>query len=576
MKIRSIRFFTVISILSLLTITPGFLPVHATNNTISSTTVYNPVNFEGLNQTQSIGNDTAAGVAANPPDVSVAVGPNHIMESVNSVFGIYSKPQGTLLRVTALNTFFKVGATHFVFDPKVLYDASSQRWFASTGDCPLGVFSCNPSVVRIAVSTSSDPTQPWTMYSVNAPTNDFADQPIFGISDNVAVVTVNDFSGGPSGSFLGAQYWVFNKSQMVSGVSNVSNQTIGPDSTLFSVHPVQSLASTTTQYMVTSVNAVFNTTGKPANTIELFSITGTPPNISVTTTNFSVSTISPPPISQSSQPCCFANNINVDDARVTTAVWESGKLWLGLNDGCTPTGDSQTRDCIRLDQLNTSSMSLLQDFDFAVNGLYQYYPALRLDSSGNLGLIFGFSNSTTYPSLGLTGQLSTDPVNSLAKPVTLRSGNQVETSTRYGDYFGAGVDPSDTSVIWLAGEYHHTNNGSCNTGTCWFTAIGALTFFQPDFSVTGPSSGLCPQGGHCVYTVTISSIHYFSGTVSLTVTAHPAGTRITLSPTSVTISAGGTATSNVNINNAQAGTVTIQGTSGSLSHSESTVINLGG
>jgi hypothetical protein len=525
-----------------------------------------------------VGNNTAIGLSDNPPDVQLAAGPSHIVEMVNSVVGIYSKPFGGLQKITAINTFFKASATDFVFDPKVLFDNSSQRWFASIGDCPNFPINtqCQTGVVKIAVSNSTDPTQSWKVYTV-APSSGWSDQPILGISDNLVVISANDFPNLASG-YNGAQYWVFNKSDMVAGVSNVRNQTFGPDLSLFSVHPVQSLSPTTTQSMVTAVNAgSLNTTGGPANRVELFSMTGTPPNVSVTTTMFTVSTISQAPYG--SEP--LAGGVNPDDARVTTAAWRNGKLWLGLDDKCTPIADNQTRSCIRLDEIDTGSLSLLQDFDFGTKGVYQYYPALSMDSSGNLGLIFGYSNSTTYPSLGLTGQLTTDPVNSAAKTLTLRTGSAPEATSRYGDYFGAAVDPSDPTVMWMAGEYHHSvhfiGKNSCpNTpDLCyWDTAIGALTLFQPDFSLSAPSTINCPHSGKCDYKLTATSLHAFSGSIPLTVTAAPSGSTITMTPSyGIYLNPEGSwSSTTISVSTPVAGTVTITGTSGSLAHSLSTSI----
>src|SRR6266540_6439878 len=64
-------------------------------------------------------------------------------------------------------------------------------------------------------------------------------------------------------------------------------------------------------------------------------------------------------------------------------------------------------------------------------------------------------------------------------PVTLLAGSVPHLSSRYGDYFGAATDPSDPSVVWVAGEYNKTMpNGR------WATYIGAITV----------SAGLAPNG----------------------------------------------------------------------------------
>jgi Dockerin type I domain len=117
-----------------------------------------------------------------------------------------------------------------------------------------------------------------------------------------------------------------------------------------------------------------------------------------------------------------------------------------------------------------------QDFDSGAVGQYFFYPALRIDGRGDLDLTYGYSSSTIFPSLAATGQATTDPVDSLAAPQTLMAGSAADTSTRYGDYFGAGLDPSHPNVVWVAGEYHSTTTGACGSfGSCWSTRISSIT-----------------------------------------------------------------------------------------------------
>src|SRR5205823_6394706 len=100
-----------------------------------------------------------------------------------------------------------------------------------------------------------------------------ADQPLLGFTDLVVVVSANDFSSCTSGNplYLGVQYWVLNKTDLVSGAP-ARTMSFGPDPTLFSVHPVQSLGSTDTQFMV-------STGSGPTSTLTLFTVIGVPPGL---------------------------------------------------------------------------------------------------------------------------------------------------------------------------------------------------------------------------------------------------------------------------------------------------------
>lgn len=417
--------------------------------------------FDGLNQIQSC--------ACVPPDVQVAAGPAHVVEMVNLEGEIFNK-LGMSNKTFPLSSFFLTGSGS-ISDPKILYDQLSGRWFASIVDIS------NNNVV-VAISSTSDPTGNWTIYHLSAGTF-LPDQPIVGISDDKFVASVNDFR---SNSFVGAKYWVLNKSQMLAGVATATfSSTV--NNGFFSVHPVQSLSSTTTQYMIGNV---VSSGALSTSSMELFSITGVPGVSTVTTSasTFPVSSLTIPP--SGVQPGT-ASTIDTSDIRVEDALWTGGTLWYALDDGCMPAGDVQLRSCIRLTQIDTtvSPVGIRQDFDFGISGQYLFYPAIRDDSQGNMEFVYGYSSASIFPSLAVTGQVTTDLLNSVGAPRTLKVGSASDASTRYGDYFGAGVDPMDPLVVWIAGEYHASTTGSCNSfGSCWSTFIGSITI-----GVVNPSAG---------------------------------------------------------------------------------------
>src|SRR3989442_13442583 len=90
--------------------------------------------------------------------------------------------------------------------------------------------------------------------------------------DHVDVLSANDYSSCTSRPmYLGVQYWVLNETDLLSGAP-ARSMSFGPDPTLFSVQPVQSLAPTDSQFMVTVGSG-------PSSTLTLFSITGVPPGL---------------------------------------------------------------------------------------------------------------------------------------------------------------------------------------------------------------------------------------------------------------------------------------------------------
>jgi len=414
------------------------------------------------------------------PDPQIAAGPNHVVEIANTMVEIFSK-QGVSLKNSTFNAFFNTSST--TNDPRVIYDAPSERWFASIPSKDQGI--------RLAVSTTNDPTGLWKYYNFPACNGD--DIPSLGINDDKIVISAN--------SAPNSYICIANKSELVAGVPTIDFAFF--NAPYYAVYAVQSLSPTTTEYMVSTGNS-------PTNVTRLYAIHGTPPgNLSITLTNL--------PINATSLPTNLPQFAGYD-TRVLDAAWFKGKLWYALNDGCTPPNDSQSWPCIRLTEINTNSSRVLQDFDYGVASQSTYYPALRIDGNGSLDVVYGFTGG----GIAVTGQAANEPVKSLRQPATLKTGNGARTDY-WGDYFGAGADPSDNRTVWVAGEYVPNNHALCPPGTgnekCWGTFIGSMSIQPFTLSVSpaalnmvAPSPGSISTG-HANLTV-ISSLG-FSGQITL-------------------------------------------------------------
>src|SRR5256712_4154209 len=427
------------------------------------------VSFEGLH----FGTNGPYTNRLTPPDVQVAVGPNHVFEMVN-VLGRISTKQGVAVRTFLLYTFFGVPSTDFISDPKVHFDAPSGRWFASITDVTTGS-------VLLEVSATGDPTGSWNAYSVSA-TEGCQDQPLLGFSDPVVIVSANDFSSCTSGNplYLGGQYWVLNKTDLLSGAA-ARTMSFGPDPTLFSVHPVQSLRSTDTQFMV-------STGSGPTSTLTLYSVTGVPPGpVLVTPQNLGIRSTTVPP---SAPQLGSRSTLDTADNRAQDAMWADERLWLSLADGCIPVGDNRVRSCVRLIEVDTVNGTISQDFDVGIAGKYLFYPALRTDAADNLVVVFGYSSATEYPEMRVATRSVHDPPNTIGAPQVIRAGEGPEASgcpnnsvCRYGDYFGASQDPSRPGVVWVAGEY-----GTANGWATFIAAMAETVQFTVAYVVQGGGS----------------------------------------------------------------------------------------
>ena len=423
--------------------------------------------FSGWSETEA-GN-------VSPPDVQVAAGPTAVMEMVNLAGGIWDR-LGNYDQPFTLSSFFGTGADA-ITDPRVLYDTTSGRWFASILDITTGN-------VVIAVSETTQPTSPWTLYTLRD--GRCPDQPKIGTANDVVVVSANIFTrcSWPGSVRLGTELWVLNKAQLLTG-RPLESDVYGPNPSYDATTPAQALGPTATAYL-----ASVRFPAAPA--VSVFSVIGLPPASSAAVASVPIDPLTIPPGAR--QP---GTTIRVDtgDNRIVDAAWQGGTLWLTANDRCLPAGDVADRSCGRISAIATGPGTRIGENELGAAGEYVFYPALRPDSSGNLEIVYGFSSSTAYPSVAVV----TKPVDgSFSSPRLVVAGRAPETSGRFGDYFGAARDPATTTTIWVAGE----------TGQApgWATTIGAVGTAplpppppQPD--VTRPhAKALRSQGrrGHIV------------------------------------------------------------------------------
>ncbi|MBI3358015.1 MAG: hypothetical protein HY037_00250 [Nitrospirae bacterium] len=429
--------------------------------------------FEGLDY-----GDNPFGLS--PPEPTVAAGPDHVVEMVNITGRIFSK-SGGLISTFFLNSFFNIPSGFFSSDPRIVYDAQSGRWFAS-----FFAASSSSGLLALAVSQGSDPTGAWSVYQF--PRSDCPDFPHIGISDDKVIIAFNAFAIPCALPYLGAAYLVLNKSHLLAG-QPAAMEVFPPNTAFFTLQPAVSLSGTTTHYMATAGNT----------TLTLFAVDGLPgvSPVTASTTVLGIKTKNAPPDAFQRG---TATRIDTGDGRLLGAVFRGGSLWVGATEGCTIAGDFSTRACLRLIEVQTGATpEILQDMSVGTAGAYLYYPAMVTDGPGNLHLVFTRSSTLEFASMRVAGRLSTDPLNTLAASIGVKAGAAAHLSGRWGDYFGAAIDPSDPDKVWVSGEYAKSSAAS---GWFWGTHLAQLQFASVSTA-----------------TLTVSK----SGTGSGTVTSSPSG-----------------------------------------------------
>ena len=406
------------------------------------------------------GLDAADAGLLDPPDVQVGSGPSRVMELTNGAGRIWridaaGGPQAP--STFALGDFFDAGvASDRLADPRVLYDAVSNRWFASA-------FDTGTNTILLNVSRTPDPEGPWALYTFGSTA--CPDQPRIGFDDDVVVIAADLFTNCADteiGLFLGGKTWVVNKADLVAGRRPAAFVSFGPDGRYSSLTPVQSLGAATTEFAV-SVDDV------SSRVVHLLDVTGVPP-AAVNVTEVATLPIrrldSPPPARQPD-----GTPLETNDNRVLDAVREGDRIALTANGACVPAGETATRACARVVALSaTAPRAVATDVDLAPGGADAFFPAVRIDADGNLAVVFGLSSPTAFPSVAVVG---ISPTGLQTPPVLVGAGTTSHRTARYGDYFGAARDPTDPRRIWVAGEL-----GTAALG--WSTVVGSVTVNVPE------------------------------------------------------------------------------------------------
>jgi hypothetical protein len=509
-----------------------------------------------------------------PSDNNIAVGPNHIVETVNAAVEVYSKT-GTLLQgpLSLRSLWSGLGgecAANNGGDPVVQYDKVADRWIITQ----LGSLS-NPYAECIAVSATNDPTGSYHLWSYSFGSN-LNDYPKFGVwptaSNSAYLGTYNLFSNGQS--FAGAEICAYDRQAMLAGATS-------PKALCYT-------GISGASYLPSDLDgAAAPLDGTPAYFVDLYSTSGALgmykmyPNFSTGTASLSFSTIGVASFTQASsvpQPgtsraldslsdrlmyrLAFRRFSDHESMVVTHSVATggvAGARWYELQ-GPASSG---------------ASFTLAQQSTFAPgDGIHRWMGSIAMDQAGDMALGYSASNGTSqYPSVRYTGRTPSDPANTMETEASIKEGAGSQTGyTRWGDYSSMRIDPSDDCTFWYVNEYLPV---SSSYG--WYTHIGSFKFSgcggtpTQDFSLSAsPTSITVAQGQPgTTSTITVNPSNGFSGDVSLAVTAGcPTNATCTFSPTTVT---GGSGSSTLTVTAASStltGTypLTITGMSGSLTH----------
>ena len=392
-----------------------------------------------------------------PPDVAMAVGPHHVVQIVHTAVQIWDK-EGNITGFSFLKNFFNTKPGHFIGDQDIIYDKQAGRWFATIFDLGVrdsntGNPSCKPDGcnVLVAVSANEDPTGSWSIYSFPFGFL-IPDYPHIAVSNDKFVFTVNDFPIEGEG-FLGTQIIVADKNSMING-QNLSFVMTNPDPKYFTLLPVRSDSSEECMYLSSTDTRTSNSFQPKFTSIHLFNICGNPSSNNVQIQHLKQIKMSPAPLPILASQPTITKKIDTGDMRMLSAVYQNNTILQTFNTSCNPT-QTVSQACIRVQKVNTSDYSLLEDFNIGINGHDVYHPSLAVNDTGNMILVSGISGPKTFLSL-LVGDENNEFKVVVKGGAPLNDNPSDNEPNRFGDYLAAAADPIDGS-LWGSGQYVNKN-----------------------------------------------------------------------------------------------------------------------
>ena len=389
----------------------------------------------------------------SPADSDGAIGPNHFVEFINGQFAIYNKTNGAnILKISDLDFWANAGVSLSlsmnISDPRLVFDPTVQRWFASQVDFQGGVGDPTgfPNDFLIAVSDTADPTGTWhgASFVSDPKTSFFADFPTLGVASNAVYLSGDMFS---SGTAVGCTIWSIPKADLL------LNQTpaVITNATCFGIMNYSDrgdILQPATCFDGSSAGDII-----AAGDIFIGDTLVASKVLGGDTTNATLQAGTVIPVEPFHYPFDPAQpdgttNLSDNESRLSANVYTvDGVIYAAQS------LDTNNHAGIRWYRINASDYTLLESGTITNNDLDLFFPSIAVTKNGVM-LICCNGSSTNVPvsSFAFVGQ-TVNGVSSFSGPVLLQAGavgNYQDGSfeSRWGDYSTTSLDPSDPSRFW--------------------------------------------------------------------------------------------------------------------------------
>lgn len=463
--------------------------------------------FDGIDHADSRNAGGGQNTSAEPPDQAIAVSPDQVLQAVNNAVSVYRKDGTRIVGPIAINAFFglppainrdadgnPVTFGPFVADPRALFDVDTGRWFVTALyvdiEPQLGTF-LNSAALIIAVSESSDATQPFRIYSIDITDEGYGkcpclgDQPLLGVNRDGIYISTNQFTLRDL-EFQTALILAIDKHKLAAGepttATGFQNLTVA-GVPAFSVQPAIAAPGTSASGVEFFMNTLdFSRAGD--NRVAVWALTDTR-KLQLGRTDFTVEARIvqvpaygvPGTAEQKPGPAPLRDELNTagvheelerldtNDDRLQQVYWTGNTLHAALTSALDVSGKLQSGVAwlqvdVAADQCSFTANTVRTGY-LALAGADLFFPAVSMASAGTGVLALNVGGVDRFPSFGYVRMSSTAGAESRVyltaigkEPEDGFSGYRTfggDGVARWGDYCGATVSPD--GQLWIAGEY---------------------------------------------------------------------------------------------------------------------------
>ncbi len=428
-----------------------------------------------------------------PPDTHGAVGPSHLMTTLNTEVLIQDRKGKYLYRVS-LGTFWKGYYKSYPFDPRVHYDPYGKRWITvACADSRSG-----NSALLVAVSQTSDPTGKWNRWRLDAdPKNAvWFDFPSVGFNKDWIVVQGNMYTVSSSPKFNRSHIWIFDKADLYKGGTGKH--------TLFSYNSIGGTQSPAITHGNSSYLFLVNVWSSSKGCLRVFHVKGAVGSEKLYSTGYACG--AKPWTAGIAGRKDFApqkgtsHKFQVNDSRIHRVVYRNGYLWTAHM----VILSHPSRSSVQWWRLNPwGSGDTVARIDDPTGKTFLAFPSLAVNRYNDMLIGYSRFSATTYASAAYRFRHGSDASTKLQPEKVFKSGEAPyykpgKGRNRWGDYSATVVDPADDINIWTIQEYAAKRSGVDRWGTWWAgVAIRPLANGKPCTSRTQCRSDSCVSGVCC-------------------------------------------------------------------------------